>query len=187
MHGELVDKIGQPYLRARVSLPPAFMLRVSAPSMAIGVVPASQPRQPCPSVVCSGQLLGEGPEDFFGRSSKRIRRHGQPPPSVDKRTHAAPLRSSVLGPAAPTAQPGAPVRATWVSRRLAGDTAGPGTGTRAGPFCRPAHTPPSPAGQHGAAASAKPPASAPLPKRGMSEEFNATPTRRFPSTSERCR
>jgi hypothetical protein len=123
LRGEVVDEIRQPYLRARVSLPPAFMLRVSAPSMAIGVVPAPQPRQPCPSVVCSGQLLGEGPEDFFGRSSKRIRRHGQPPPSVE-RTHAASLRSSVLGPAETTAQLGSSVRATSVSRRLAGDTAG---------------------------------------------------------------
>ena len=141
LHGELVDEICQPYLLARVSLPPAFMLRVSAPSMAIGVVPAPQPRQPCPSVVCSGQLLDEGPEDFFGRSSKRIRRHGQRPPGVE-RTYAAPLLSSFLGLAEPAEQRGASVRATSVSRRFAGDTVRAGTVTRAGAFCRPARTPP---------------------------------------------
>jgi hypothetical protein len=137
--GELVDEICQPYLRARVSLPPALMLGVSAPSMAIGVVPAPQPRQPCPSVVCSGQLLDDGPEDFFGRSSKRIRRHGQRPPSVE-RTEAAPLLSSYLGLAEPAKQRGASVRPTSESR-LAGDTARAGTVTRAGAFCRPARPP----------------------------------------------
>jgi hypothetical protein len=142
LHGESVDEICQPYLLARVSLPPAFMLRVSAPSMAIGVVPAPQPRQPCPSVTCSGQLLDEGPEDFFGRSSKRIRQHGQPPPSVE-RTHTAPLLSSYLGLAEPAEQQGASVRATSVSRRRAGHTVRAGTGTRAGAFCRPARTPPA--------------------------------------------
>ena len=138
--GELVDEICQPYLRARVSLPPAVMLGVSAPAMAIGVVPAPQPRQPCPSVVCSGQLLDEGPEDFFGRSSKRIRRHGQRPPSVE-RTAAAPLLSSYLGLAEPAVQRGASVRAISVSR-LAGDTARAATVPRAGAFCRPARPPP---------------------------------------------
>ena len=146
LSGELVDEICQPYLRARVSLPPAVMLGVSAPSMAIGVVPAPQPRQPCPSVVCSGQLLDDGPEDFFGRSSKRIRRHGQPPPSVEG-TEAAPLLSSYLGLAEPAVQRGASVRTTSVrttsESRLAGDTARHGTVTRAGAFCRPAR-PPSP-------------------------------------------
>jgi hypothetical protein len=141
LHGELVDEICQPYLLARVSLPPAFMLRVSAPSIAIGVVPAPQPRQPCPSVAGSGQLLDEGPEDFFGRSSKRIRRHGQRPPGIE-RTSAAPLLSSFLGLAEPAEQRGASVRATSVSRRGAGDTVRAGTGTRAGAFCRPARTPP---------------------------------------------
>jgi hypothetical protein len=143
--GELVDEICQPYLRARVSLPPAVMLGVSAPSMAIGVVPAPQPRQPCPSVVCSGQLLDDGPEDFFGRSSKRIRRHGQRPPSVE-RTEAAPLLSAYLGLAEPAVQRGASVRPTSVrttsESRFAGDTARAGTVTRAGAFCRPARPPP---------------------------------------------
>jgi hypothetical protein len=142
LHDELVDEICQPYLLARVSLPPAFMLRVSAPSMAIGVVPAPQPRQPCPAVACSGQLLDEGPEDFFGRSSKRIRRHGERPPGVE-RTYAAPLlSSSFLELAEPAEQRGASVRATSVSRRRAGDTVRAGAATRAGAFCRPARTPP---------------------------------------------
>jgi hypothetical protein len=140
LHGELVDEICQPYLLARVSLPPAFMLRVSAPAFAIGVVPAPQPRQSCPSVACSGQLLGEGPEDFFGRSSKRIRRHERPP-SVE-RTYAAPLlSSSFLGLAEPAEQRGASGRATSVSRRLAGDTVRAATVTRAAAYCRPARTP----------------------------------------------
>jgi hypothetical protein len=142
LHGALVDEISQPYLLARVSLPPAFMLRVSAPPVAIGVVPAPQPRQPCPSVACSGQLLDEGPEDFFGRSSNRIRRHGQRPPGVE-RTYAAPLlSSSFLGLAEPAEQRGASGRATSVSRRRAGDTVRATTGTRAAAFCRPARTPP---------------------------------------------
>ena len=145
LSGELVDEICQSYLRAWVSLPPALMLGVSAPSVAIGVVPAPQPRQPCPSVVCSGQLLDDGPEDFLGRSSKRIRRHGQRPPSVEG-TEAAPLLSASRGLAEPAVQRGASVRPTSVRptsvARLAGDTARAGTVTRAGAFCRPARTPP---------------------------------------------
>ena len=141
LHGELVDEICQPYLLARVSLPPACMLRVSAPSIAIGIVPAPQPRQPRPSVACSRQLLDEGPEDFFGRSLKRISRHGQPPPSVE-RTDAAPLPSSFLGLAEPAAQRRATIRATPVSRRQAADTVRAGTGTQAGAFCRRARSPP---------------------------------------------
>jgi hypothetical protein len=128
LYGELVDEICQPYLLARVSLPPACMLRVSAPSIAIGIVPAPQPRRPRPSVACSRQLLDEGPEDFFGRSLKRISRHGQPPPSVE-RTDAAPLPSSFLGLAEPAAQRRATIRATSVSRRQAADTVRAGTGT----------------------------------------------------------
>jgi hypothetical protein len=45
----------------------------------------------------------------------------------------------------------------------------------------------SPQRRHRAVARAKLPASAPLLTRGRFEEFTATPTRRFPPASERCR
>ena len=139
--GELVDEICQPYLLARVSLPLALVFGVSAPSVAIGIVAAPQSRQPCPSVARSGQFSNKGPKDFFGRSSKRISRHGERPPFVE-RTDAAPLPSSFLGLAEPAEQWGVSVRGTSVSRRLAGNAVRAGTGTRAGAFCRPARTPP---------------------------------------------